>query len=288
MKDILLIGLLCILATLKVTLQGFFAKKNVKTLPDAVFFNGIIFLFACLSFLKDVVGCSMATIAFGAIFGILTVAFQVTYMQAMSMGNVSLTVMLVNLSMIIPVVFSVIVFRETLTLLNGVGILLILLALVACTEKHSTTGGRTQNWFLWAFAASALNGALAICLKIFGTTPFKAENRAFVAWAYLTAFALSLLLYLVLKANRKEKTFQTGWKPILIGGGAGITLAVFQTLNAWAVSRIHAAVFFPSYNGGSLILSTLSGVLLLKDKLKKTQLLAILLGIAAIVLLNVE
>lgn len=287
MKDLLLIILLCILAASKVTIQGFFAKKNVKTLPDAIFFNGIIFLASGLLFLKDSVGCSVTTAIFGAVFGILTVMFQATYIEALSCGNVSLTVMIVNMSMIIPIAVSVIFYNEKLTVFKTVGTALIILALIISVERDGTEKGVSKKWLSLSLVTAVLNGALAVCQKIFGKTEFKSQNKAFVSWAYITAFFVSVFIYMLLKSQKHKKGFKMGQLPLLCGVSAGIVLSVFQFFNTYAVATINSTVLFPSYNGGALILTTLSSVVILKDRLKKKQLLSVAVGLVAIVLLNV-
>ena len=51
----LIVVWLCTLATAKVTVQGVYAKKNIKTAGDATLFNGLIFFFAALLFLGQAI-----------------------------------------------------------------------------------------------------------------------------------------------------------------------------------------------------------------------------------------
>ena len=76
-------------------------------------------------------------------------------------------------------------------------------------------------------------------------------------------------------------------KVAALGISAGVVLAVFQLLNTYAISTIEAAIIFPSFYGGSLVLSALSGVIILKDKLTRKQVAAVALGVAALVILNI-
>ena len=115
--DIIIISILCLLATAKVTLQGSFAKKNIRSFSDGVFFNGAIFFFSSFVFLKDALTFNLPTFLFGAAFGILSLIFQLCYIKAMSFGNVSITVLIVNLSMIIPIATSDLCFGEKLGIL---------------------------------------------------------------------------------------------------------------------------------------------------------------------------
>ena len=169
MKDIFLILILCVLATSKVTLQGQFAKKAENTFCNAICFNTIIFVTSALLFVKWIAGSHMLTAVFGAIFGLLTVLFQAFYIIAMSNGNVSLTVMIVNFSMIIPIAFSLIYYNEKMTAFQMIGILLVITALLLSIEKGGKKYKSFKKWLFLAVCASLINGCLAVCQKIFAS-----------------------------------------------------------------------------------------------------------------------
>ena len=287
MSDVILIFLLCFLATTKVTLQGRFAKTSGNSSFGALTFNTVIFASAAVLFARWLIGCHASTALFGAVFGVLTVLFQLFYVMAMSGGNVSLTVMFVNFSMVIPIAFSVIYGKEHITPIKAAGIALIVLALALTFKKGKGGEVNHKRWLLTALAAALINGGLSICQKLYGMTVYSSEGSGFVAWAYLIAFLLSFAVCFLRGVSNKENRFSVSPRAALLGVSAGAVLAVFQWLNTYAVSAIDAAVIFPSYYGGSMILSAMSGVLILKDKLTKRQICAILIGIVAIVILNI-
>lgn len=286
MKDFILILILCFLASLKVTLQGQVAKKDKNNFFSATAFNGIIFIAAAVLFSFWLASCSIQTVFFGAVFGILTVLFQICYFLAMSCGNVSLTVMIVNFSMIFPIIYSFYAFSEQIATIKFVGIALVSVSLLLSLNKNGSGRGDFKKWLLLSLCAAAANGGLAICQKIFGATEYNSENKSFVSWAYLTAAVLSFILCLVF--YKKLGSFKLSVKPVLFGASAGAVLAVFQCLNTYAVSVINSATLFPAYNGGSMVLSAFSGVIILKDKLTKKQILSVLLGITAVIILTVQ
>ena len=283
--DLFIILILCVLATVKVTLQGLFAKKNIRSFSDGVFFNGLIFFFAALIFFKNIVDFKIGIFLFGCSFGILTVLFQLCYIKAMSCGNVSLTVLIVNLSMIIPIIVSVIFYKEQLGFLKLLGILLTFIAL--CLNVDKEKGVRFKKWFILCLLASLANGGLAVCQQIFGKTEWKSQTQSFVAWSYIIAAVVSALLYLIIHAKGDGITFKI--KPSVLGFGlaVGLTLGFFQFINTKAIATIDGTLLFPTYNGGTLILSSISSVLILKDRLASNQKISILIGVFAIVLMNI-
>lgn len=283
MKFIVIL-ILCFLATSKVTVQGFFAKKNVTSLSDGVFFNGLIFLFSALIFLNKL-NLNTSVICFSCAFGILTVIFQLCYIKAMSCGNVSLAVLIVNLSMIIPVLVSALFYKESIGFLRLLGICLMVVALCLNVNKEKSIG--YKKWFLFCLLASLANGALAVCQQIFGKTEWKGETHSFVAWSYIIATVFSMLLYLFFKAKGDGITFKIKPSVFIYSLSVGVILGVFQLINTKAIANINGTLLFPTYNAGTLILSTLSSILILKDKLTSNQKISIFIGIVAIVLMNI-
>lgn len=280
----IIIFCLIILATTKITIQGGFAKKHISTLADSLCFNGMIFLFTSLIFMFGL-KLSMPTFLFGLTFGFLTVMFQLCYIKAMSMGNVSLTVLIVNLSMVLPIIFSAVFFKEQFTAMRVFGILFAICSFMLNVKnlKNSQIG---KSWLLLSLCAFLFNGGLAICQQIFGKTVWHNERASFVAWSYICATAISFVIYILIRRFGNRQTFKFNYYSILSAFGAGAVLGIFQFLNTKAIASIDAGLLFPFYNGGSLIFTTAIGVLLLKDKLKLNQVISILTGIVSIVLIN--
>lgn len=284
--NLIIIFCLCIIATSKVTVQGFFSKKHIKTVADAIFFNGLIFLFSSLIFLKYAFPINAPVFLFGAVFGFLTVLFQLSYIKAMSCGNVSITVMLVNFSMIIPITVSVLFYDEKVTVLRFLGILLTALAFILSTgaKKEDLC---SEKWLLLSLTASFLNGALLVCQKIFGKSAWATENVSFVAYGYLTATVISVLFSVFIHKKGAGITFKIKPTVFIYALSLGLILGLFQVINTKAIANIESALLFPTYNGGSLIFSSISGVLILHDRLNKKQLFSIIVGTVAIIMMNI-
>jgi len=92
---------------------------------------------------------------------------------------------------------------------------------------------------------------------------------------------------LIVSAKGNVSTFKI--KPSVFGFSLaiGIILGAFQLINTKAIASIDGTFLFPAYNGGTLILSSFSSVLFLKDKLTNNQKISIFIGIIAIVLMNI-
>jgi uncharacterized membrane protein len=286
--NFLIILLLCTLATTKVTLQSRFGKKGLKTNSDNILFNAIVFLTAAVLFCVDIPKASFNTWLFALSFAVLTVIFQLSYTKALSVGNVSLTVMAVNLSMRFPSLVSVIFYNESLSIMRTIGIVLTVLSFTLTVDIKDKEK-LSRSWLIFTVVAALANGGIGITQKIFGMQTFSIEKKSFVACSYAIAFLVAIVIYLLTCSQKKENNnFKfTSNKTYIFAIAVGVILAVFQWLNTYAISIMDGSFLFPLYSGGSIILSTLVGILFFKDKLTKRQKYSITLGIIAVIIMNI-
>jgi drug/metabolite transporter (DMT)-like permease len=275
------------LATAKVSVQSSASRRILKDHKDVVFFNAGVFMVVAALFLFKVIGCSASVWLFATAFAFLTVAFQLFYTEALSVGNVSLTVMTVNLSMIIPVLVSYFCYNEKLSIYRIIGIILTITTIVCVAEKNGSK--INKKWLILTVLASLSNGTTGVTQKIFNTSVYAVEREAFISSSYILAFGLTLIIYFVVCLSNKkkeEKTTKINPRVFIYIALVGGILAGFQWLNNYALTIIDGTFFFPVYSGGSIILSSLVGVMIFKDKLTKKQLFGIILGVVSIVLMN--
>ncbi len=281
-----IVAVLCMLATAKVTLQSNFSKKHVNNIADATFFNGLVFIFSALLFAVNIPGAPFGVWLYAAVFAAFTVMFQLSYTEALKYGSVSITVMMTNLSMIIPTLFSFFVYGESLSVFRAIGIVLTLLTFVIGTRFSSNEDKSKKKWLIFAIIAVLANGGLGITQKVFGYTQYKSFNKAFVACAYIVAAVLTAIVYLVLYVSRTRKTGKLNWMTLVVTALIGVILAVFQMVNTYAIATIDGTFLFPAYSGCTLICSTLVGVALFKDRITRRQVISLVLSIAATVLMS--
>ena len=283
--ELIIILVLSTLATTKVTLQTRFGKSYLSTGADTAFFNALVFLTATLLFLADIFIASPQTWFFAFLFGAFTVGFQLLYTKALSIGNVSMTVLMVNLSMLFPTLVSAIVYKEPIGLVKGIGIVLTVIAFLLSTNlksKKSISG----KWFLLASLALLFNGCIGISQKIFAESPYGQEKEAFVSISYLLAFVITSIIILIYQGKKIKITTAKKLPVYIFSVLTGLVLGLFQWLNTYAITIIDGTLLFPSYSGGVIILSTIVGFVLFKDKITKSQGISILIGVIAVVLMN--
>jgi len=287
MLTILWIIFLAVLSSAKIALQSAIAKNELHGTGDRILFNGIIFAAAALCFLPfGISSLTPLSAVYGIFLGLGSICFQLCYVQAMATGPVSLTVMLINFSLLIPTVASVFLFDEPMTLLNFVGILLILISFTVTVRPES---GKRINlkWVIFVMLTTFTNGALSILQKYFSHSPDAGHTAGFVLSAYMVAAVGSVvLLFPYMRKSYSGVRPACTRRMLLFGIPAGIVLGVFQQLYTNSIGAISGVLLFPLMNSMIAIISTLFGMVVLRENLTKRQALGCIIGIAAIVIMS--
>lgn len=286
MKYILVL-VLCTLATSKMSLQSAFGKSSIKNTTDTLFFNGLVFVFSSLLFCFELINCPIQVWIYAFFGAVSSVLFQFTYTKSLSIGNVSITVLIVNMSLVLNVLFSYLIYGDSISPVRFTGILLTIATFLLCTNFKGMRDSKAEKkWIFLSISAMLTNAVASLVQKMFGESTFCDFGRAYTASSYLIAAILSFVAYYIYKQKVQERTFKVGKSVILYTVGMGVILGVFVAINTYALSTIEGTFLYPTYSGGTIILSTLSGVLFFKDRLTVKQVLSILVGIVAVVLMN--
>lgn len=223
--------------------------------------------------------------------GVLSVIFQFFYICAFSKGKMTLTVIINNFSMLIPIGVSYYIFNEPLGLMKIVGILLALISLVLVTAKgrNETIAKKSDNilWLIFTVLVFFSNGFIAVNQKIYSKIVPNLQVLAFVAIAYISATVISAVILIVTRLLKDPKKSKLNSKMLISGASAGVIIGIFQCLNTYAASVIDGAVLYSSYNCATSILATVVGRMLFKERLSKKQFVGVIIGILSLMFLCV-
>ncbi len=289
---LILISVLAFSANQMVT--RFFQLKLQKTKHSILIYQALFCLVASaayfgVTFFKKT-GFSLNILLSAILFG-LCFAFAVLFSaKCMEMGYMSLSSVIINMSLILPVMFSWIVLKEKIEKNAVIGLLLIIVTLVlsSLSEKDNSEG-RIKKWLLFVIIAFVANGGSAIVQKQYISNNSSSYLMPFMG----TAYAVSALIFAVcfIKKNKAEKLpfKEQIEKPCLL-----FVLAVISGLGSFGgngilgflCNRVNGGVLYPCINGGLCVVIALYSFVIFKEEFNVKKLAAIIIGLAAIVLLN--
>ena len=293
--EYLLIPLGCALASLKVTIQSKFSKSGKHTLSQNLFFTAIMFAAISLMFLPTLFdgGISSTTLIYAALLGSFSMLYQIFYVIALSMGRMTLTVIINNFGMLIPMLAAIFFLGEEFTPLIGIGAALALTSLCLSVVNKSKKSNESKKhgegviWLILTLLVFLTNGFASLSQKLY--TARAGEDFQlfeFICLAYLIAAVEAFAVCAVLAPRDKKKGIKLVSKSnVLLGCATGASLGIFQCVNTIAMSLIDATIYYPAYNCGTAILLALIGAVLFKERFTMRQYIGIGIGVVAILLL---
>ena len=215
------------------------------------------------------------TVALGFVGGILFLVSFMLLQWNTARNGIVLSSVFMKLGLLVPMVISVLFFREMPTWLQIAGFCLALVAIVLINAKKGA--GR----FRWELLLLLLLGGGADAMsKIFEVLGPAALSDQFLFYI----FAVALVLCLALVICKKERP---GWRELLFGAAIGIPNFFSSKFLLRALADLPAVVVYPSFSIGTMLLTTLVGVVFFKERLQKRQWLAMAVIIVALLLLNI-
>tara|TARA_B100000780_G_scaffold104538_1_gene73130 strand:+ start:592 stop:1464 length:873 start_codon:yes stop_codon:yes gene_type:complete len=221
-------------------------------------------------------GAFLLGIMFILVFNVMALTSQKNGLSVASVSS--------KMSVVIAIVFGVWYYEESLGFVKLFGILLALIAvyLTSVKEKKETTVKQVSLLFpILLFFGS---GAIDTSLKFIETT-FVEEGGVplFSATIFGCAFILgmTILLYQIVKG-----TFRFEFKNILGGILLGVPnyFSIVYLLKALSTDGMESSTAFTLNNVGIVILSTLFGLFIFKEKLILKNWLGIVIAIVSILL----
>ena len=210
-------------------------------------------------------------------------------MKTLTLGAVGKTTLIVNLSMLLPMLLGVLFWEESLNLYNIFGIPCVLLTLFLSVPKKNGAEKVNTKWTFCVLITFLLDGTLSVIQKLFLRACGSDYSVSFVLVSALFGLAITLILSafffskdhaLSIPKNRNLLPF------ILIAIVVGASTGIATMFNMRALTLLDGVIVFPVRQGGLILMMTLYGVIRYKDKFDKRTAVMLLSGLAGIALLN--
>ncbi|MBA6151124.1 GRP family sugar transporter [Gelidibacter maritimus] len=263
-------------------------KLKVNTFQTIVINYGIAFGFGILSVQKPITIHSilnsdwfLGSIIVGALFiGLFTMMAWTAQKNGLSVASVAS-----KMSVIIPIIFGVILFHESIAYQKIIGIVLAFMAVYLVSAKSKTTINFKKNLMLplALFLGSGLSDTYINYLQ---QTSISDEDIPLFS-ACVFGFA-GIIGMLIISVKRMHNQLQ--WDPRSIPGGVILGLANYASLyyiiKALQSPNMESSTFFTLNNVAIVMISTLIGLWFFKEHLTKRNWTGIGLALIAIYLVT--
>ncbi len=283
--------LLTVLCVLTLTVQSVAIKEyNKKGKNGPVTFSVmkvfVAFLFFLVTAIVNNAAFGKEVIPYSALFALCYSCSMVGYVLAVSCGSLAITAVVKSYALIIPTIFGVLVWGEELAVHQYIGFVCILVSLFLVRgDSKSEETKLSLKWLIFVVISFFGEGFCSVTQKTQQKT-FEGKYDSSFMVVSLAMVIVVFVLYIIIKERQNlGNNLRAGLIPALYGGvGNGATNLIVLAVPA---VLLPAAVFFPVLSAGQIILTSVLSVLVYKEKLITRQFVAILFGVAAIVLLNV-
>ena len=264
------------------TVQSALGKQYAKRGGGSLLFNinkAGIGTILCLVFgLANGFSWHFYTMLFGAIYGISLCVSMHTGFKALSIGPMALTSVIASFSLIIPFLFGIVFWNESLTLLKSIGIILLLISVLFINIKKES--GFSGKWLFYALITLLTNGVCSVIQKMHQLNFPSLYKTEFMFWAL---FCVSIIL--LVKHKTKDK--QTELKFSLLGTASGIANCLANYIVLYLSATENASVLFPIVAIANMITVWIIGIVFFKERLRFLQTVGLFLGVISVVLLKI-
>lgn len=266
-------------------------KRNINTLQTIVFNYFTAFTYGILSYDSSIIVSDIVQSKwfFGAIgLGFLFIAiFNVMALTAQRNG-LSVASVASKMSVVIPIIFGLLFYNESLGWQKALGIILALIAVYLASYK-TKTDQRFSIKTLWLPIVLFLgSGTIDTSIKYIETT-YLADNGIpiFSATIFFIAGVIGIGL-LSAKAIQKQFTFDP--KSIVSGIILGVVnyYSIYMLLKALNAENFESSTIFTVNNVAIVMLTTLIGLLMFKERLLTKNWIGIGIAILSIILVTLS
>jgi drug/metabolite transporter (DMT)-like permease len=217
----------------------------------------------------------------GSFTGFIYVATFLVYMYSVRQMGMAIPVTVTRLSVVVPVLGSVIIFSEAITSIQSLGILMALISIFLFSWNDKKVKANTdRKEFYLPILLFLMMGSGDFSLKVFQGIYPADYLMSFIILVFVISSILSLFLVLVKRVIISRQ--------III---AGFLLGIPNYFSAYfilkALQQLSGAITFTLNNIGIIMLSTFLGFIIWREPLKRKAIFAIAFAIISVILLNI-
>jgi len=254
-------------------------EKPIILLAANYFVASIISLFYIFYFESHF---STEVVIFGLFLGLLFVLSFFAFTKAVSLAGTALATVSSRLSVIVPLIFSIIIFNEIPSSNQIIGIILAIVTIWFFYLSLKNSKNQSQNnkvKYLYLIAVLLGIGINDFSMKIFQQTYSEFEKPYFLFAIFFSAFLYSIVFIKTYNIKLEKNT-------IVKGAILGIPNVYSTIFLIGALSQLPAVLVFPLTNIGIILLTAILAGLIFKERLNLYGMVSLTLGLISVLFLS--
>lgn len=265
-------------------------RYNAKHKAGGFIFTALISLFSMLFFLitdKGGLHFPVEMLPYAILAGICYSSASYLTFVAFECGSFVMTNLFLSYALLFSIGYGLFFLKDPTTPLTYVGLTLILVSIFLVRQDKSDGGSTvkiTPKWVI-ATALSVLgSGMLGVLMKLQQVKFDQVDNEFMIVTLGFSALTL-LVIGLVKDGKDLGYVLKNGG---LYATAAGVSNGATNLLGLLVTRMIPLSIASPSKAGVAILFSFLLALFLFKERFSQRQVLGVILGTAALVLLNIQ
>lgn len=218
---------------------------------------------------------SLFTVILGIINGFLYLYSLILLQKNIKENGIILTSLFNKLGILIPVVVSIIMFKEIPTIIQVIGFIIAVFAIVYMNYDKENAG-EFKFGLLYLLFVAGITDCMSKIFEVYGNAVL---SNQFLLYTFLSAFITCMIVVFI---NKQTFTIEE----IKYGICMGVPNYLSSKFLLMALHSILAVIVYPTFSVGTIVVITLTGLLLFKEKISKKQIVSLFAILLALALLN--
>ena len=256
------------------TVNAIIVNYITASIVGSIFYDGDVIL-SSIPNKPWFIGAALLGILFFVVFNLMARCSQ-------EMG-VSVASVATKMSLVIPVLAGVWIYHESLSATKVIGIFMALAAVYFASMKDDAVQFNARHLIL-PFLVFTGSGIIDVCIKYMEEFYVEADEFPIFSGAAFASAAVSGITFLAIK--NKGRRFGLRRKDIIGGICLGVPnfFSIYFLLRALQNPQLNSASIFTVNNVAIVMLTTLLGIVIFKEKVTKKNWGGILLAVVSIIL----
>lgn len=260
--------------------QKKYQKTGGTSIKAGLIYNALSGVVSAIMFLainRFEIKLTAFSILMAAIFATVVMLYIFIGFRIMEKGNMSLyTLFLMSGGMTVPYIFGVLFLDEELTWLRTIGLITIMASIII---SNSGAKKPDKKQIMLCLAVFMLNGISSVVSKVHQVNPVSKIVTS-PDFAFIVMVIKALICFVAMLICRRsvfgEKSVSVPFKSVvLIIVLAALFDGLTYMLQLIGAKELPATVLYPFVTGGSVILTSVAGVLVFREKLTVRQIFGI-------------
>ncbi|NSW89127.1 MAG: hypothetical protein HPY74_00340 [Firmicutes bacterium] len=269
-------------------------KGHIKNLHDSIYFT-ILFSFFQLVFIFLIPPWYKYTFRpdmflYPACFAIFYLISYILLISSLKEGPTSLTNVVYSFQSIVPIIVSLILWKESMGVFQVIGLVLFTIVLILFNKGSYNEGAESRKISLkWVLLAGS--STLAVGIAVIFTKQYMLTYDGFIK-EYLIIYNLIVAIlglpYLTALVLMKKQNFPFNSKFLLYTASPALITDITNMIYMFYITKFKSALFFPLMSILNIISVVIFSRIILKESVSRTAYAGIILSFAAIYLLGTK